>query len=223
MVNQRLSTPTDFSLAEQAAFFEALAQFYQRRESLSEDAPGAVIAGHGEGLPVVLGSPARRIDHRGRRLRVEMADGAVTAAASYAAPMRARPSCSVSCTGAGGDQGASGRPPPHRFIHHERWDTDLSVFYKQRRPVRCAVRISGASGYPLLSSPSARPLSCRQPGRREFAQPGRQRGLVKVRFTPKATEVLRCRKASLRAKTGREQMQQSPCVEARLTRSRRRR
>jgi monoamine oxidase len=136
---RRLSTPTGFSLAEQAAFFEALAQFYQRLESLSEDAPdvacatflapngrwnelisavgsyvtgadlgrvsardfqryddsgvnwrvvdgyGAVIAAHGEGLPVVLGSPARRIDHRGHRLRVEMADGAVTADATIIA------------------------------------------------------------------------------------------------------------------------------------------
>jgi hypothetical protein len=34
---------------------------------------------------VVLGSPARRIDHRGRRLRVEMADGAVTADAAIIA------------------------------------------------------------------------------------------------------------------------------------------
>jgi hypothetical protein len=55
-----------------------------------DDGYGAVIAAHGEGLPVVLGSPARRIDDRGRRLRVEMADGAVTAdAASCAAPVRA--------------------------------------------------------------------------------------------------------------------------------------
>jgi monoamine oxidase len=40
------------------------------------DSYGAVIAAHGEDLPIVLGSPAtQRIDHSGRRLRVEMAKG----------------------------------------------------------------------------------------------------------------------------------------------------
>jgi monoamine oxidase len=33
------------------------------------DGYGAVIAAHGERLPVLLGSPAQRIDHRGHRLR----------------------------------------------------------------------------------------------------------------------------------------------------------
>ena len=132
---RRPSTPIGFPLAEQAAFFDALASFYQRLDSLSEDAPdvaattflaphgrwnglisavgsyvsgaelervsardfqryddsgvnwrvvdgyGAVIAAHGEHLPVLLGSPAQRIDHRGHRLRVDMADGTVTAEA----------------------------------------------------------------------------------------------------------------------------------------------
>jgi monoamine oxidase len=132
---RRPSTPTGFPLAEQAAFFDALAHFYHRLESLSEHAPdvaaatflaphgrwnglisavgsyvsgaelervsardfqryddsgvnwrvvdgyGAVIAAHGERLPVLLGSPAQRIDHRGHRLRVDMADGTVTAEA----------------------------------------------------------------------------------------------------------------------------------------------
>ncbi len=40
---------------------------------------GAVIAAHGAGLPAVLGCPVRRIDRSGRRLRVETADGAITA------------------------------------------------------------------------------------------------------------------------------------------------
>ena len=133
---RRPSTPTGFPLAEQAAFFDALAHFYQRLDSLSEHAPdvaaatflaphgrwngligavgsyvsgadlervstrdfqryddsgvnwrvidgyGAVIAAHGEGLPVVFGSPARHIDHSGRRLRVAIADGTVTADAA---------------------------------------------------------------------------------------------------------------------------------------------
>jgi monoamine oxidase len=133
---RRLSMPIGFPLAEQAAFFDALAQFYQRLESLSEDAPdvaaatflapqgrwnslisavgsyvsgaglervsardfqryddsgvnwrvvegyGAVIAAYGEGLPVMLGSPAQRIDHRGRRLRVDIVGGMVTADAT---------------------------------------------------------------------------------------------------------------------------------------------
>jgi hypothetical protein len=39
------------------------------------DGYGAVIAAHGEGLPIVFGSPARHIDHSGRRLRVDIADG----------------------------------------------------------------------------------------------------------------------------------------------------
>jgi len=132
---RRLSMPIGFPPAEQAAFFEALVRFYQRLDSLSEDAPdvsaatflaphgrwnelisavgsyvsgadlervsardfqryddsgvnwrvvdgyGAVIAAHGEGLPVVLGSPAQHIDHSGRRLRVNMANGRVTAEA----------------------------------------------------------------------------------------------------------------------------------------------
>ena len=43
---------------------------------------GATIAAHGAGLPVVLGRPAQRIDHSGRRLRVETADGAITAEAA---------------------------------------------------------------------------------------------------------------------------------------------
>jgi monoamine oxidase len=133
---RRPSTPTGFPLAEQAAFFDALAHFYHRLESLSEHAPdvaaatflaphgrwnglisavgsyasgadlervstrdfqryhdsgvnwrvvdgyGAVIAAHGQGIPVVFGSPARRIDHSGRRLRVDIADGTVTADAA---------------------------------------------------------------------------------------------------------------------------------------------
>jgi monoamine oxidase len=41
-----------------------------------------VIAAHGSNLPVVFGRPVRRIDHRVRRLRVEMADGAITADAA---------------------------------------------------------------------------------------------------------------------------------------------
>jgi monoamine oxidase len=133
---RRPSTPTGFPLAEQAAFFDALAHFYHRLESLSEHAPdvaaatflaphgrwnglisavgsyasgadlervstrdfqryhdsgvnwrvvdgyGAVIAAHGQGIPVVFGSPARRIDHSGRRLRVDMAEGTVSADAA---------------------------------------------------------------------------------------------------------------------------------------------
>ncbi len=43
---------------------------------------GAVIATHAAGLPVVLGCPVRRIDHGGRRLRVETADGTITADAA---------------------------------------------------------------------------------------------------------------------------------------------
>ncbi|RXF72974.1 flavin monoamine oxidase family protein [Hansschlegelia zhihuaiae] len=40
---------------------------------------GAVIATHGAGLPVALGRPARRIDHSGRRLRIETDHGTVEA------------------------------------------------------------------------------------------------------------------------------------------------
>ena len=43
---------------------------------------GAVIARHGASLPVVLGCPAQRIDHGGRQLRVETADGTITADAA---------------------------------------------------------------------------------------------------------------------------------------------
>jgi len=43
---------------------------------------GTVIAAHGAGLPLALGSAIERIDHRGRRLRVETADGAITADAA---------------------------------------------------------------------------------------------------------------------------------------------
>jgi monoamine oxidase len=43
---------------------------------------GAVIARHGAGLPVVLGCPVQRVDHSGRRLRVETADGTITADAA---------------------------------------------------------------------------------------------------------------------------------------------
>jgi monoamine oxidase len=40
---------------------------------------GTVIAAHGSGLPVALGRAVERIDRRGRQLRVETADGAITA------------------------------------------------------------------------------------------------------------------------------------------------
>jgi monoamine oxidase len=43
---------------------------------------GTVIAAHGADLPVVLGCPVRRIDHSGRRLRVETADGSIAADAA---------------------------------------------------------------------------------------------------------------------------------------------
>jgi monoamine oxidase len=43
---------------------------------------GTTIAAHGAGLPVALGSPARIIDHSGRRLRVDTVDGAITADAA---------------------------------------------------------------------------------------------------------------------------------------------
>jgi monoamine oxidase len=37
---------------------------------------------YGEDLPVVLGSPAQHIDHSGRHLRVDMAQGTITAEAA---------------------------------------------------------------------------------------------------------------------------------------------
>jgi monoamine oxidase len=40
---------------------------------------GATIAKHGEGVPVALGSPVRRIDHGGKRLKIETARGAIAA------------------------------------------------------------------------------------------------------------------------------------------------
>ena len=133
---RRLSTPIGFPLAKQTEFFEALEHFFQRVDSLAQDAPdvaaatfleprgrwngligavgsyasgadlervsardfqryddsgvnwrvvdgyGTVVAAHGEGLPAMLGSPARRIDHGGRRLRVETGEGTLTAEAA---------------------------------------------------------------------------------------------------------------------------------------------
>ena len=43
---------------------------------------GAVIAACGAGLPAALGCPVRRIDHSGRRLRLETANGTITADAA---------------------------------------------------------------------------------------------------------------------------------------------
>jgi monoamine oxidase len=43
---------------------------------------GTVIAAHGRGLPVMLGCPVRLIDRRGRRLRMETPNGAITANAA---------------------------------------------------------------------------------------------------------------------------------------------
>ncbi|MBI4365397.1 MAG: FAD-dependent oxidoreductase [Deltaproteobacteria bacterium] len=40
---------------------------------------GATIAAHGGGLPVLLDCPVLQIDHRGRRLKIETAKGAITA------------------------------------------------------------------------------------------------------------------------------------------------
>jgi monoamine oxidase len=40
---------------------------------------GTVIAAHGADLPVVLGTPAHRIDRSGRRLRLDTADGSIAA------------------------------------------------------------------------------------------------------------------------------------------------
>jgi monoamine oxidase len=43
---------------------------------------GTVIATHGRGLPAMLGCPVRLIDRRGRRLRIETPNGAITANAA---------------------------------------------------------------------------------------------------------------------------------------------
>jgi monoamine oxidase len=43
------------------------------------DGYGAMIAKHGEGLPVVFDCPVRRIDHGGKRLKIETAKGVITA------------------------------------------------------------------------------------------------------------------------------------------------
>jgi monoamine oxidase len=43
---------------------------------------GSVISKHAAGVPVVLGAPVRRIDHSGRKLRVETPDGTITADAA---------------------------------------------------------------------------------------------------------------------------------------------
>jgi monoamine oxidase len=43
---------------------------------------GTVIAAYGAGLPVALGCPVRRIDHSGPRLRLETANGTITADAA---------------------------------------------------------------------------------------------------------------------------------------------
>jgi monoamine oxidase len=43
---------------------------------------GTTIAAHAAGVPVVLGCPVRRVDHSDRRLRVETANGVVTADAA---------------------------------------------------------------------------------------------------------------------------------------------
>jgi monoamine oxidase len=40
---------------------------------------GATIAGHGEGLPVALGCPVTRIDHSGKRLKIETTKGSIMA------------------------------------------------------------------------------------------------------------------------------------------------
>src|SRR5262245_32022413 len=40
---------------------------------------GTAIAAHAAGVPVALGAPVQRIDHSGRRLRVETAHGSITA------------------------------------------------------------------------------------------------------------------------------------------------
>jgi monoamine oxidase len=46
------------------------------------DGYGALIAAHAAGVPVALDCPVRRIDHGGRRLRLETANGTVTADAA---------------------------------------------------------------------------------------------------------------------------------------------
>jgi monoamine oxidase len=43
---------------------------------------GTVIAAHGHGLPVMLGCPVRLIDRRGKRLKIETSNGAITANAA---------------------------------------------------------------------------------------------------------------------------------------------
>ena len=43
---------------------------------------GTAIAAHASGVPLVLGAPVQRIDHSGRRLRVETSDGTITADAA---------------------------------------------------------------------------------------------------------------------------------------------
>ena len=43
---------------------------------------GTVIATHGHRLPVMLGRPVRRVDHRGRRLKVETTNGPIAADAA---------------------------------------------------------------------------------------------------------------------------------------------
>lgn len=43
------------------------------------DGYGATIAGYGKDLPVVLDCPVRRIDHRGKRLKIDTAKGVITA------------------------------------------------------------------------------------------------------------------------------------------------
>ena len=40
---------------------------------------GATVARHGEGVPVAFDSPVRRIDHSGKRLTIETANGAISA------------------------------------------------------------------------------------------------------------------------------------------------
>jgi monoamine oxidase len=132
----RRSATIGFPLAEQSAFLDALHEFHQRLDALSEreqdvasatfleprgrwndlinaistyvsgaeldrvsardfnryddsgvnwrivEGYGAAIAACAADLPVVLGCPVRLIDHGGRRLRVETADGTITADAA---------------------------------------------------------------------------------------------------------------------------------------------
>jgi hypothetical protein len=59
-------------------------------------------------------------------------------------------------------------------------------------------RAAGPAPGVLIRSGGGAAVLSRNPFRSRWAaRPGRQRGLVNVRFAPKATEVLRCRKASL--------------------------